>query len=193
MTTISPSEALRRSATQAESFGDFYAHHVPKLCAFLARRTCDAEVAMDLTAESFAQAFISRRRFRGSSDGEAAAWLYRIASRQLARYFAKGTVEQRALRRLGIEAPELDRDQQERIEELASISGLREAVRAEVTRLPATQRDALRLRVVEELPYAEVSKALDISEPAARNRVMRGLRALAVALESKPPTEEPQT
>jgi DNA-directed RNA polymerase specialized sigma24 family protein len=47
--------------------------------AFLARRTFDTEAARDLMAETFAQAYRSRTRFRGSSDAEAAAWLYSIA------------------------------------------------------------------------------------------------------------------
>jgi RNA polymerase sigma-70 factor (ECF subfamily) len=40
---------------------------------FLARRTFDVEVARDLTAETFAQAFEHRGRFRGQSDAEASA------------------------------------------------------------------------------------------------------------------------
>ena len=46
--------------------------------------------------------------------------------------------------------------------------------------LPADQRRAVELRVVEEeLSYAELASALDVSEPTARARVSRGLRALA--------------
>jgi hypothetical protein len=44
--------------------------------------------------------------------------------------------------------------------------------------LRAQQREALWMHVVEELPYPEVSTALGLSEPAARARVSRGLRAL---------------
>lgn len=36
------------------------------------------EVARDLTAETFAQAFRGRRRFRGTTEAEAPAWLYTI-------------------------------------------------------------------------------------------------------------------
>jgi predicted DNA-binding protein (UPF0251 family) len=49
--------------------------------------------------------------------------------------------------------------------------------------LSVEQRDALRLRVVEERSYAEVALLLGVSEQAARARVSRGLRALAGALE----------
>jgi RNA polymerase sigma-70 factor (ECF subfamily) len=45
--------------------------------------------------------------------------------------------------------------------------------------LPAEQRDAVRLRVVEELSYEDVAAQLGCSPGAARTRVSRGLRQLA--------------
>jgi RNA polymerase sigma-70 factor (ECF subfamily) len=48
--------------------------------------------------------------------------------------------------------------------------------------LPTSQLDAVRLRVVEELPYAQVAMRLGCSEGAARVRVTRGLARLAEAM-----------
>ena len=134
-------------------------------------------------AESFAQAYIGRDRFRGSTDSEAAGWLYGIARRQLALYFRKGAVERRALTRLGIEVPRFDDEQKARLEELASLDDVRASLRIELERLSDGQRQALELRVVEELPYREVARRLRVSEGAARVRVARGLKALAAALD----------
>jgi len=157
---------------------------------FFARRVFEPEVAMDLTAETFAEAFRSRSRFRGQTDNEAAAWLFSIARHQLSRYMRRGQAELRALERLGIEVPDLTQLDLDRVEELADL----ERLRAEVTRgmdmISADQRDALRLRVVDELPYREVATRLAISEQTARSRVSRGLRALLCVME--PRTEESQ-
>ena len=60
----------------------------------------------------------------------------------------------------------------------------------ELARLIDDQRDALRLRVVEERSYPEVADALGVSEQTARARVSRGLRALARALEPRIATGE---
>jgi DNA-directed RNA polymerase specialized sigma24 family protein len=49
--------------------------------------------------------------------------------------------------------------------------------------LSPQQRDAVRLRVVDELAYPVVAARLGITEQAARARVSRALRVLAVALE----------
>ena len=54
----------------------------------------------------------------------------------------------------------------------------------ELARLSVEQREALRLRVVEERSYAEAASLLGVSEQAVRARVSRGLRSLAGALES---------
>jgi RNA polymerase sigma factor (sigma-70 family) len=174
----------------ASSFGAFYDQHSRELLVFFASRTCDPEAAMDLTAETFAQAFADRASFRGSSDGEAAAWLFGIARHQLARFFRKGRAERRAVQRLGVRVPELSDQDHARVERLAGLAELRSVVSQALAGLSHDQREALRLRVVEELPYPVVAKRLAVSEQTARMRVSRGLRALAAALERSPIPKE---
>jgi len=81
-------------------------------------------------------------------------------------------------------------DQFARIVELAGLDDLRSAVATELQALSAKHRDAVRLRVVDELPYDKIAERLQISEPAARARVSRGLGALARALEHHQPSEQ---
>jgi DNA-directed RNA polymerase specialized sigma24 family protein len=88
------------------SFALFYRAHVDELLGFFCRRTGDAELAADLTAETFAAALAGRRRFR-SEAGSATAWLYGIASKQLASAQRRAAAERRARRRLGMERIEL--------------------------------------------------------------------------------------
>ena len=193
MHSTNPADQLRRSVRDPEAFGAFYDAYFEGLLRYLTRCTCDAEAGLDLTAESFAQAYLSRHRFRGSTGGEAAAWLYRIAKRQLARYRKRGRAELRALERLGLERPELAPQAEREIEQLAALDDLRATLRGELDELSRAHREALWLRVVEELPYREVASRLAISEPAARARVSRALKALMSALESNPRAEETYT
>lgn len=53
--------------------------------------------------------------------------------------------------------------------------------------LPTSQRDALELRVVEELPYRDVASQLGCSESAARLYVSRALRSLRTRLQGVRP------
>ncbi len=69
---------------------------------FFTRRTLDAEVALDLTAETFAQAWGGWPRVRLDNHDEVQGWLFTIARRQLGRYLRRGYVERRALTRLGL-------------------------------------------------------------------------------------------
>ena len=170
---------------EPESFGRFYESHSEGVLRFFARRVYDAQTAMDLTAETFAQAFLSRNRFRRGGEQEAVAWVYVIARRQLSRFYRRGRAERRALERLGISPPELSDEDQLEVEAMIDLPALREAVREGLARISSGQRDALRLRVVEERSYLAVARSLGISEQAARARVSRGLRALARAIETE--------
>lgn len=190
MAALNPAEELRRSRDEPEVFGPFYERFFESILAYLASRVYDAEVALDLTAETFAQAYLSRGRFRGATSAEAEAWLYRIAQRKLSHYFRRSEVEGRAMQRLGIQAPRLDEDKRARIEELAELDGLRSLLRDALLEISPDQSEAVRLRALEELPYPEVARRLGVSEPAARARVSRGLKSLANALDGSTIAQE---
>jgi RNA polymerase sigma-70 factor (ECF subfamily) len=142
----------------------------------------DPEVAVDLMAETFAEAFATRRARRGKSNEEARAWVFGIARNLLANYFRRGRTERKALLRLGFQTPAVSADDLARIEELADLTAIRSAVAQRFASLSTQQRDALQLRVIDELPYPEVARRLAVSEDAARARVSRGLRQLVTSL-----------
>ncbi|MBI5105342.1 MAG: RNA polymerase sigma factor [Solirubrobacterales bacterium] len=174
--------ALARSCEDADAFADFYAAHAERVLVFFARRVLDAELALDLTSETFARALEGRHRYRGRTDEEEQGWLFAIARHLLAHYWRRGRVERSALQRLAIEVPHLADHELERVEALAGLDALRPRVVAALAGLPEDQRRAVELRIVQELGYAEVAAATGVSEQVARARVSRGLRALSQAL-----------
>ncbi|HET6508583.1 MAG TPA: RNA polymerase sigma factor [Baekduia sp.] len=174
---------LTDSLTRAPGFVALYRRESPMLLTFCARRVLDAETALDLVAETFAQAFRSRGSFKGSTEEEARAWLLTIARRQIARYLDRGRLDRRLVERVGFQVPAMAPDEIADVERRAGLSALRGALGAELAKLSGDQREALRLRVVEELSYAQVARSLGITEATARARVSRGLRALSRALE----------
>jgi RNA polymerase sigma factor (sigma-70 family) len=172
------------SKEKPEAFGTFYERHAEPLLRYFARRTLDPEVAAELTAETFAQAFASRRLFRDRGSG-GAGWLYGVGHHQLSRFYRTGGVELRARRRLGMPQRTLDSEDFERIEELVDFEPLRLAVAEALDALSPDQRTATRLRIVDGRSYAEVASALGCSQATARARVSRGLRRLAQLLEAR--------
>lgn len=173
-----------------DGFSRFYARHSTNVLRFFARRVGIPEVALDLTAETFAAAYISRKRFRGRTDEEAAGWLYAIARVQLAGYRRRGETEKQAIGRLGIEVPELSREDHERIEEMIDAGAIGEPALRELESLTSAERDAIELRVLQERSYRDVAERLGISQDAARARVSRGLRNLEMSLSETDPTTE---
>jgi RNA polymerase sigma factor (sigma-70 family) len=167
----------------ADAFSRLYRREGEPVLIFLTRRTWDGETALELTAETFAVALRSWRKLGGLSPEQQRAWLFTVARRQLARYLRRATVERKAVQRMGLQIPQVDHDDLLLIERRAGLPELRRTVALELAKLSATQREALRLRVVEERSYAEISLRLGVSEQTVRARVSRGLRALARALE----------
>ena len=175
------SELLRAAEGDPEPFGIFYDRHVRVILAFFYRRTADPETAADLTSETFAQAFISRRRYRDTA-GSARVWLLGIARHELARMLRGGRVDDRARRRLGLERVDMDDSSFERVEALVDLAPLQEEIRRALESLSPKLAEAISLRVGLGLPYTDVARRLGCSEGAARIRVARGLARLAEML-----------
>jgi RNA polymerase sigma-70 factor (ECF subfamily) len=170
-----------------------YDRHCDELLVFLVRRTSDIEVALDLWGETFAQALAGRGRYRGRTEEEAGAWLYGIARRQLAIYYRRGSAERRAMTRLAIERPPTSPDTEAEIIRRAGLNDLRQAIAAALTMLPEDTREAITLRIVDEISYPDLANRLAITEQAARMRVSRGMRVLCRVLNTQTLTEAFET
>lgn len=175
--------AMYRWMAPASAFIALYERDAELLLVFFTRRTLDVEVSLDLTAETFAQAWCGWGKVRMDSEEEVQGWLFTIARRQLGRYLRRGRVERSALSRMDMAVPAMNDDEIAEIERVSELGALRSVLGGELKKLSEDQRCALQLRIVDELPYREVARRLGTSEPTARARVSRGLRALAVALD----------
>jgi len=171
---VSDVELLRRSNEDASAFAELYSRHVGEVHRWCAARTTWA--ASDLTAETFARAWLSRKRFRDPGDGSVLPWLIGIASNLLADAARHDRIETRARDRLGLPADLAFEDGYTEVEQRLSP---RLALANHLRDLGQHERDALELRVIEELPYDEVAERLAITPAAARLRVSRALRRLA--------------
>jgi RNA polymerase sigma-70 factor, ECF subfamily len=158
----------------AEGFGELYRRHATNVYAWFRRRLEWA--AADLSAETFARAWLSRRRFRNQRDGSALPWLLGIAHNVLRESAQRDRIETRARAKLGLPLDLAAEDGYTDVEQRLSP---RRALAAAVEELPDHEREALELRVVDELPYCEVAARLGIRPAAARLRVSRALRRLA--------------
>lgn len=177
-------QLMRAAGGDPDAFGELYRRHVTAVYGWLYRR--QPRVAGDLTAETFARAWLYRRRFRDRRDGSALPWLLRIAANLLSDAMRRERVETRARERLGIP---VDRDADAEVDVEAIVARL--SPNPDIARalgaLPADQRQALELRVVHELPYEEIAARQSIRTAAARLRVSRALRHLGTTIDREEP------
>jgi RNA polymerase sigma factor (sigma-70 family) len=175
-------ELLGAARNDPQAFREFYDRYALWVRVWFTRQTGSESAALDLTAETFAQAWHSLRRFRDLADGSGAPWLFGIARNLLRQYHKHNRIETAARQRLGLAAL-AEGDEYEAVDERVAARSLAPALAAAVRLLPPDQRAALELRVVQQLDYDEVAGRLGISQNAARLRVSRALRSLTVELQ----------
>jgi RNA polymerase sigma-70 factor, ECF subfamily len=164
---------LAAARHDARAFHELYVRHAARIHAQHLRQTRDPDAAHDLTAETFAQAWLARERFRDESGGSALPWLLGIARNILLMSVRRNRLEQLACERLGLR-DRLDGPPAAVEPDASWLDGLDELL----ADLPGGQREALRLRVLEDRDYEGVADALGTSPQAARVRVHRALRIL---------------
>jgi RNA polymerase sigma-70 factor (ECF subfamily) len=165
----SDAELLARSGRDASAYAAFYRRHERAVVAYAGRMVGgDAELTVDVVAETFARAYEVRAQLRGTSGR---AWLLGIARHVVFSSFRAGQVERDARARLGME-PVAVGD--------ATLEAVAEATAADawLAGLPEDQREAVRRRVLEDETYDAIARDLETSPAVIRQRVSRGLGAL---------------
>jgi RNA polymerase sigma-70 factor (ECF subfamily) len=173
-------ERSKRQCTEdlKGSFEALYERVAKRLLIYIARRVRDPDAAAELWAECWAAAFESWPRCRASGPAEAEAWMFGVARNQLAGYYRTGAIQRRALERLGWVMPPLADDERGWIDGAADLEVLDPALGEALAELPPMRRQAVQLRVLEDLPYDAIASQLGCSEQTARAHVSRGLRRL---------------
>jgi RNA polymerase sigma-70 factor, ECF subfamily len=162
-------ELLAAAGEDATAFRELYDRYCERIHRFHLGRARDRDAALDLTAETFAQAWFSRGRFRDLADGSVGPWLYAIARHVVIASVRKRRLEERARTELGLLRSEAPAEPSS-----LWLEGLDEAL----AELPPEVQQAIELRIVDDLPYEAVAAATSVTQVAARVRVHRGLAAL---------------
>src|SRR5213592_4433551 len=95
-------DLLAAARTDAAAFRAFYERYAERVHGYHLRRARDADAAHDLTAETFAQAWLARGRFRDRLGGTAGPWLFAIARNVLVASVRRRRLERSACERLGV-------------------------------------------------------------------------------------------
>jgi RNA polymerase sigma factor (sigma-70 family) len=171
-------ELLRAARRDPSRFGELYDRYALPVDAWFRRQGVPPAEAADLTAETFAQAWGARRRFRDERDGSAAPWLYGIAHNLMCRYWHRHRIETAAREQLGMPVTGYAPAEYDDSDARLSAAVLGPDILRAIGRLPLEQQRALELRVISQLAYDEIASRLNCTPRAARMRVSRALRTL---------------
>lgn len=167
-------------AGDSEAFGVFFARHGRTLLRYVRQRVGSAELAADLTAETFAAALLAAKAGRAQDVPDGAAWLCGIARHKIIDSYRKAQTEDAARRQLGLERLPVSTADLAAIDQLA---GMDAPLHAALDKLSAEERTAIVDRVVLDRDYAAIAKDSNESEATIRKRVSRGLARLRKELE----------
>mgnify|MGYP003493100999 CR=1 FL=1 len=169
---------IERSWHEPDGFAVIFSRHAPTIARYLARRV-GPQIAEDIVAETFLQAFRSRHRY-DLSRRDARPWLYGIATNLAGRHRRTEARQLRALERTGVD-PVVE-SFADRAEARVAAGGALRGLAGALARLRPVYRDALLLVAWADLSYEEAATALGVPVGTIRSRVSRARSALRTAL-----------
>ncbi|MFY7954407.1 MAG: sigma-70 family RNA polymerase sigma factor [Armatimonadaceae bacterium] len=153
------------------------------------RMVGDPDEAMDLTQETFANAWRAWGRFRG--DSRVFTWLYQIAYNNCKNWY-KARQRRRERESVSLDHPvdaegggvsrEIP-DWDAAPEQMLLDKEMQEQIRRAVDALPAEYRDILVLAQWEDLPYEEIARITGLTIPAVKTRLHRARQKVRQRIE----------
>ncbi|MCG8329392.1 MAG: sigma-70 family RNA polymerase sigma factor [Chitinophagales bacterium] len=166
-------EWLEVQAAQQDSamFQPLYERYFESIYLYIFRRIADEELAADICSQVFLKAM--QRLYSYEYKGVPfSAWLYRIASNEVAQHFRKAKKN----RIVSIDDANVV-DMFEDIDEPVELPSQEELVVA-LDKLKEDDLQLIELRYFEGLPYKEIAEILDITENNAKVKTFRILNRL---------------
>jgi len=180
-------DLVERAKQDSTAFGDVYDLYYPKIFNYILRRVGDIEIAEDVTTEVFMKALgrIHTFTWRGVPFS---AWLYRIASNEMANYFRDKHTRNISLETMmeeqGFE-PASDFDiETAYIEAQEEIDRHQQFLRVQrvIMELPLKYQEALSLRYFEKKSIAEISHIMSKRPGTIKSILSRGAEKVRKAL-----------
>lgn len=170
-----------------KSFEELIERHDKFLMKVVVRMTRDMDAAEDIVQETLIKAYKRLSLFEGRSSFR--SWLYQIALNTTRNRFRKSSRET-------IGTDHLDMAVDGEIENRLITLDVRGVLQAEIGKLPDRQRQALTLRIFEDLSFKEIAEVMDCPYDTAKANYRHALLKLKDRLEHntalKTWTEQPR-
>ena len=172
--TIDPAALVAAAQVNPAAFTALYDHYVERVYRYLYSLAGNAVDAEDLTSQTFLAAFEALPRYR--DNGYFGGWLFRIARNKANDHFRKDKPE------LELNEAHTASPHDELLEKVMDAQTVRTLTRL-VSKLPADDRDLIRLRYIADLSFAEMAVLLGKREDAVKKSLYRLLARLQDQME----------
>jgi RNA polymerase sigma-70 factor (ECF subfamily) len=166
-----------------QAFAQAALSHIDSLYGTALRLTRRAPDAEDLVQDTYLKAFRAAHQFEPGTNLK--AWLFTILHntfRNIRRHDGRSPVD---VDSEAVERAVSDGPADQSPEQLLTRATLDVDLQAALDALPDAFRQAVWLRDVEELTYAEMAKVLDVPMGTVMSRISRGRRALSEGLQAR--------
>ena len=189
LTTPTDAQTIAASLEDEARFALIFDRHFAAIHRYLHRRA-GRELADDLAAETFTQAFDHRSGFDATRE-DARPWLFGIAANLMRHHRRAERRRLLAYVRTGVDpVSELDVDA---VHDRVDAAALGPRVALALARLDARDREALLLLAWADLTYPQIAEALGTPVGTVRSRIHRARRRVRALLDGHPiPLVSPQ-
>lgn len=158
-----------------EAFGRIFDRHADLIYRFVRRRTGDEDLAEEIVAQVFLEAWSQRRKVQ-LLGGSLRSWLLGVAANLVRRHWRSLERKNRAYGRLLPPVPFGDHAEEvvQRLDDQHRLAGLR----AQLESMPRSQVEVLLLWAWEQLSYDEIAKVVGIPVGTVRSRLSRARASL---------------
>ena len=160
-----------------ESMEEIYQNHSKKVYTFLLSKTCNHELAEELTQETFYRATKNIGKFRG--DSKMSTWLCQIAKYAFYQYIDKKNRQ----KEVPLETV-VDIALEEEVEKSYIQNETKLSLYKKIQELESPMKDVVMLRLTGDLSFREIGDILGKSENWARVTFYRGKQILGRRLEN---------
>ena len=178
-------QLVEKAKGDANAFGSLYDLYYPNIFGYVLRRTANIRVTEDITSEVFFKALknITKFNWRGVPFS---AWLYRIATNEIASYFRHGSKNQVPWGDIAeSNLDSIPSAEEELLEAEAELKRHEQyiALHDIIHKLDIKYQEVITLRFFENKQIHEISQILGKKEGTIKSLLHRGLKILGTLIE----------
>lgn len=180
-------EIIKKARHDPEAFGLLYDKYYQPVFGYILRRTANIELSQDITSETFFKALKKLWQFQWRNV-PFSAWLFRIASNEIADYFRKNKNHSVFLNKIaqteGFAPVILNNPETELIKAQEKLDQHQDFLKAqkEIAKLSIKYQEVIFLRFFEKKKIKEIAQILGKKEGTVKSLLHRGLRKLRTTM-----------